>query len=830
MNKELIKKINEFKQKSKNDKTVSIMTIIGILLAIYIVCGILVGTFFSSIYSVGGRSEGAIYYGLINSGGRLFTTLIFILVVILLVSVITKTDRRNYGIFKDERGVTSMQDGTFGTARFMTDAEAKLVYTVGDVRNITNTCYGQLTENGEQAVCFKPKPYGSPGGQLQNMLIIGHPGAGKSMTFVGLEIINTVLRGDSGVFTDPSGELYTLFSSFCKSIVGEENVFLLNPPNPKHSDSWNMLAETISPETGRIDGTRLNMFVEVYLKNMSSGEDKQYFMDLATALFSAAIGFVAWKHEECLVGHLKEVYECVTNKPRNKGLSSEFQNSKMKHITWYINVIYGEAENNKIDKSIVDKLIKLAYEKADIEKPFTMERVRHYLIYEFDKIDEEFTEDKKVPLTQPGKAAYDLIKSGQFKEDDVKSGLQNIKNKLKLFVDEKLLYVVSHKGIDTTTFNKKQTIIFVAIPDLGTELKPITSLFFTFLIKNTMENFNRANEISMTKGEPNTCTDTTFMLDEFFSLGQIGNNEDFFVTYMSNSRKAHMHNYMIIQSTGQLYSTYGGHLPDVIKSDCEGVLVLSVNDTGTAEYIQQMLGEATVMTESHQENTGIFGGATDNSMRTSAGRRFLMTIDEIKRNKDALLFKQGEYPLKLKKFYYTSHPLAKHLIKQGASIAIKSYDDKKLQDEIDDKAIKVASIRSLFQHLIQVQVDNKVKIKNERLKKDKKQEQRNLFEQGSDMNESKTPSTKIEFDGVELFDDLQINEPLIEEKDKENNAQKVVKEQKDTKKDEIKEDKKTTEIKQIVGDDNFNKAKNDNDSNIESNTKRNNGRQSKINL
>lgn len=272
------------------------------------------------------------------------------------------------------------------------------------------------------------------------------------------------------------------------------------------------------------------------------------------------------------------------------------------------------------------------------------------------------------------------------------SALTGILNKFSLFTDMKLTYNLSKDDISTDDINRVQSIYFLSVDLQAPEMKPISSLFITFLLKKAKDNFNNAQNLANEKGEKNPYKATTVVLDEFYSLGLIGGRQDFFPGYISVSRKSRIHINIILQNITQLSATYGEDLAHTIESNCEMTLVISANDKATCEYVSEFLGgDATVLSETHNLNIGYTNSYTTDDVNVSAKGRKLLTSDETRRFKDSiLLVKHGEHPLELDIFPYTLHPVFKNeeLKKVAIESAIKSYDEKIEEDYFKELNLK----------------------------------------------------------------------------------------------------------------------------------------------
>lgn len=215
--------------------------------------------------------------------------------------------------YKD-KNINITKNALSGSSDYMTLSEAESVYTVCDIGKTTNTTFGRLKDTmdkSQRIVAYKPKSYQNDGSGLQNTLILGHSGSGKSFGFVRTEIINAILRGESVIVSDPSGELYTDLAEWCKR--KGVNTKILNLNDIDHSNGWNCVSECIDPKTGRLNATKLNMFAEVFIANSSKGlKDSGFWEEQNYGYLKAAIGYASWKRESYIMDNFKLIYNKVS--------------------------------------------------------------------------------------------------------------------------------------------------------------------------------------------------------------------------------------------------------------------------------------------------------------------------------------------------------------------------------------------------------------------------------------------------------------------------------------------------------------------------------------
>lgn len=671
--------VKYYKSLPKNQKRLATIGLaLGFLMCCFIL-GCFAGYFLWSLAAIGNKQKGGIlYYGFVYSNGRTITLILILIFAIIIAIFLISIDRQNKVVVTDERGVRYLKNGTNGTSRWMDKDDAEKVFEITNIKNTNTTIYGQFTEHGEEVCGFIWPKDGASGNK--NNLIIGPPGTGKSFTFVRTELIQSVLRGESIVCTDPSGELYADISTFARNHGYDTKILNLSDPNI--SDCWDCLQEVINPETERIDSTRLNAFASIYMKNSSDTEGKseqKFWYDGALNLITTVIGFVSYEREKEIVDRLTELY---------KKVNSINPSEKMQYILLRIDkmsfpnikaVIYEDAKRNGYDLKEVQNIIEDIFKSAP---EFNIGKVFDYL-KRFDAIEDKLD---ILPDWHPASTAYSIYKQNASKEDVKNSIIQGAKMRMQIFADEKVRAITSHKGIDLSNVNAKKTAYFVIMPDTGADnLKPIASLFFSFLFLDAQKAYDKAQIIAKANGEKNPKLPINIVLDEFFSIGVIGGSPKSFATTMSNSRKRQLYISIIVQSfPSQVEELYGMNNTKTILNGCDTLLVLGCKDDSTAAWVSRYIGgSATVQSESHKENGGIIN-KSGTSINAGSTSRPLLTMDEARTWRGKILcVRQDRDPLSLKPFPWIDHPAVKNNELETVSI----YDGhiRRISDLIDDE-------------------------------------------------------------------------------------------------------------------------------------------------
>ena len=676
---------NKIQEMPKNQKTIYYGIATVIVLFCYLALTFFTGSVVKSLKALTSEPlKSSLYYGFVDKDGRTISLIVCVIFTIIVLVIYFRINHRNSVESTDERGIDYMEKGVHGTSTFMDEDEASMTYEVANINDTATTIYGQLTDNGEKVVGYKPNAQGGSGDQ--NYAIIGSPGTGKSYVYVRTELLQTIKRNESFIVTDPSTEIYTSLGEYGRN--KGYDIKVLNLAEPSHSDCWDMLEETINPETERLDGTRLNDFVNIYMKNSSDEEGKseeKFWYDCAKNLLTAVIGGCAYEREFEIVSGYKSLYKQILNYPSdNEAMQDEvFKKMDKASFKWSRYMILKAAKQFGYKRKEIDTMLNRIHEYAP----------RYSISEVYDAImNFGATEEKLnwIPSWHPARIAYKIFQTNSTSETVRSSALQGAQMRMQLFGDEKIKYILSNKGIHLSDCNKNKTGIFVITSDKTTSTKPIASLVFSFLFKDAQDEYDKAEQLAKEKNIPNERLPITVMLDEFFSVGVIGGNPKSFATTMANSRKRQLHISIIIQAYPQVRALYGIDNAMTILNCCGTIIFLGCNDPETAKFISDFIaGDATVLSESHHElNTAL--ARADNGINVSSTARKLMTVDEVRRFKNAVLIaKRGEHPLKLRPFPWTSHPayINGEIVSKSVYSTIKNLD-KAIEDEfyrIDNK-------------------------------------------------------------------------------------------------------------------------------------------------
>lgn len=266
---------------------------------------------------------------------------------------------------------------------------------------------------------------------------------------------------------------------------------------------------------------------------------------------------------------------------------------------------------------------------------------------------------EKLPMEHPARAPYNLFSQSS---DTVRSGIiLGLGTRLQVLQDRAVQQITSQSDIDLTTPGKRKCAYFMILSDQDASMAFLSSLFFSFLfIKLTR--YADAN--------PNGRCDVpvNLIFDEFNNVGRIGGAADGsdFARALSTIRSRDIRVMLAVQSLGQLQNRYGNNLWAEIIGNCDIQLMLGCTDDVSAEYFSARSGDISVEVDSTMtvRRTIAVAQVIPQYRHTKGqGKRRLLTPDEVLRlpNSELLCIVRGCNILKLRKFDYIHHPMAKQI-------------------------------------------------------------------------------------------------------------------------------------------------------------------------
>lgn len=544
----------------------------------------------------------------------------------------------------DDRGVATSMAGTYGTARWMNEAEAKKVYEVGPVENVTGTILGQFAQDGEEVIALPFEPTGN-----RNLILIGPPGSGKSFGYVRTAVFQSIVRGESVVVTDPKGEIHNDMRKLLESRGYKVKVF--NLINLDLSNAWDCVQEIYDPITGNIDDQRVITFCKTVIANTGGGANSKgdpFWESSEENLFRVAVSYCAYIREKSLIEiYERRAKELLTQLPYitredEQSLIEIVKNpesamvDRRRVVEYLAHSFYGDEEGDR----------KLSEWEEDAPTCNISDIYDALLHNDLDKWEANF---KYVPLSHPAASAWAVFKGmGERVQPNIVGGLNT---RLQLFMTYKVRRVISNDDIRLANLGAEKTALFLIISDDNASMQLLSSLLLSFLFKDLKEAFDAVG------GEGRIPVNV--VADELANTGVWPNFEKTIAT--ARSRKIAVS--LILQSLPQLTQLYGEENAETIIGCCNTMLVLGCNDKYTAEYISDKSGIVTIRAKSVSDtrassagNRGVMQGY---SLSEGDGKRNLVNPDEVQHldKEQILIMTNGQNMLEAKRFGFIHHPL-----------------------------------------------------------------------------------------------------------------------------------------------------------------------------
>ena len=198
---------------------------------------------------------------------------------------------------RDPRGFAKSKSGVYGTAAWMSEGEMKELLEVSPIERAVGTILGEYRG---KAVCL-PKDTKLN----RNIAVFGASGTMKSRAVIRNALFQALRRGESVVVTDPKGELYADTAELYRQNDYEVKIF--NLVEPRHSDSWNCMADLGG------DTLLAQVLTNVIIGNTSSGKGDHFWDNGEGNLLKALILYVDRdKTRDAKTKHLPAVYRMLT--------------------------------------------------------------------------------------------------------------------------------------------------------------------------------------------------------------------------------------------------------------------------------------------------------------------------------------------------------------------------------------------------------------------------------------------------------------------------------------------------------------------------------------
>ena len=215
--------------------------------------------------------------------------------------------------------------------------------------------------------------------------------------------------------------------------------------------------------------------------------------------------------------------------------------------------------------------------------------------------------------------------------------------RLEKFNLESLASLTSTDELELETLGEKKTALFALIPDNDTSFNFLVSILYTQLFQQLFYSADHIHGGSLP-------IPVHFLMDEFANVSL----PDDFDKILSVMRSRSVSVSIIIQNLAQLKALFEKQWESIV-GNCDEFLYLGGNEQSTHKYVSELLGKATIDTNTYGKSSGRSGNYSTNYQISG---RELLTPDEVRLldNQYAILFIRGERPVLDFKYDILKHP------------------------------------------------------------------------------------------------------------------------------------------------------------------------------
>lgn len=215
--------------------------------------------------------------------------------------------------------------------------------------------------------------------------------------------------------------------------------------------------------------------------------------------------------------------------------------------------------------------------------------------------------------------------------------------RLEKFNLESLASLTSADELELGTLGEKKTALFALIPDNDTSFNFLVSILYTQLFQQLFYSADHIHGGSLP-------IPVHFLMDEFANVSL----PDDFDKILSVMRSRSVSVSIILQNLAQLKALFEKQWESIV-GNCDEFLYLGGNEQSTHKYVSELLGKATIDTNTYGKSEGRSGSYSTNYQISG---RELLTPDEVRMldNQYAILFIRGERPVLDFKYDILKHP------------------------------------------------------------------------------------------------------------------------------------------------------------------------------
>lgn len=470
----------------------------------------------------------------------------------------------------------------------------------------------------------------------KHTLMIASTGAGKG---IGL-VHPTLLDGweESCIATDLKGELFNETSKYRKEKLGHY-IFFFNP-SEKGFSKWNPLNE-IRWGT-EYEGADIDNLAKVLIPK-TSGDP--FWSQNGQKLFRSIVTYL--KYHDMKINQKETTLNDVIQFTAGQIRFVEVEGS-LQQVAISVKQLMSEALNEEMLPVAVPVLDE--QRNIMIQKEINSENISDILV-----LSRMSTEDTKNihPTVLTG------FSEALSMEEKLFQNFITVMNSELTVYNEKIV----NDNTSSSDFSARDIMnldrpvtLYIKIPPIDTDrLAPLLNLLVSFIIsKNHVE--SDSNKLhTKGKGNKHKCL---FLLDELANFGKIETLNH----AISTARSAGMTFFTIFQGVNQIKEVYGKN--ENITNNCNYHIFMGVNENDTGKTISEALGKTTVELESRSRKNFFDTPSTTKSYQATD----LLTVSEVRLEKDQITLITGTKPFKTPRNLYFLNPVLAERVGSVASV------------------------------------------------------------------------------------------------------------------------------------------------------------------
>ena len=263
--------------------------------------------------------------------------------------------------------------------------------------------------------------------------------------------------------------------------------------------------------------------------------------------------------------------------------------------------------------------------------------------------------------------------------------------RLEKFNLESLASLTATDELDLPSLGEKKVALFALIPDNDTSFNFLVSILYTQLFQQLFYLADHKYGGSL----PVHCH---FIMDEFANVSL----PDDFDKILSVMRSRGVSVSIILQNLAQLKALFEKQWESIV-GNADEFLYLGGNEQSTHKFVSELLGKATIDTNTYGKSTGRSGNYSTNYQISG---RELLDASEVRMldNRYALLFVRGERPVMDLKYDILKHPNVKLTADGGQPPYLHGEPTQAVAtfvfgSEIPEEAIRLNAVSTSYEHL-----------------------------------------------------------------------------------------------------------------------------------